>query len=387
MLGSLLAGAGLVHLVMAPSHMAESAVEGVGFFAAGWLQLALAVSVVCRPARAVLQGAVVADMAFAAVWAASRTAGLPVGDHAGHAEAVTFVDATTVALELAAVAVAALLLARRRPGLPSGGPLALAAPLVVVALTTAVVASPGARDHAAGAHGDHPAGHAHGDEAAAGDDKGLSLLRNGHQHDTGVVAIDARTQAALDEQLDVTRRLAEEFPTIADAEAAGYRRAGPFAPGLGTHYIAAGISTTDTGLLDAEALRRPTLIYDGLDPGSPLSGFMYLVASDTEPEGFAGPNDHWHYHEAVCIVARADGGVDTPFGADLPGVTSAMCDEVGGAFIENTGYMVHVWTVPGYETEAGTFTEINPRVTCPDGTYYMVPIEDIAYRESACRSA
>jgi hypothetical protein len=114
---------------------------------------------------------------------------------------------------------------------------------------------------------------------------------------------------------------------------------------------------------------------------------MYLVASDTEPEGFVGPNDHWHYHEAVCIVPRAGGGVDTPFGADLPGLTSAMCDEVGGTFIENTGYMVHVWTVPGYESQAGTFSEISPAVTCPDGTYYTVPIEDIAYRESACRSA
>jgi hypothetical protein len=95
----------------------------------------------------------------------------------------------------------------------------------------------------------------------------------------------------------------------------------------------------------------------------------------------------WHYHSDVCMVERADGGIDVPFGADASDVTPAMCDEVGGEFLSNTGYMTHVWTVPGYEGVDGVFGELTPAVTCPDGTYYAVPLRDIAYRDSACRSA
>ena len=62
----------------------------------------------------------------------------------------------------------------------------------------------------------------------------------------------------------------------------------------------------------------PMLIFDGLDPDAPLAGFMYIAyGTGAEPEGFAGPNDHWHYHERVCIVYQPDGTIDTPFGADL----------------------------------------------------------------------
>ena len=63
-----------------------------------------------------------------------------------------------------------------------------------------------------------------------------------------------------------------------------------------------------------------------------------------------------------------------------------MCTDVGGTWIEFTGYMVHVWNVPGYESPDGMFTELNPRITCPDGTYHKVPTEEIGERASTCRN-
>ena len=33
-----------------------------------------------------------------------------------------------------------------------------------------------------------------------------------------------------------------------------------------------------------------------------LVGYSYWVQSATEPEGFAGSNDHWHQHQGLCIV-------------------------------------------------------------------------------------
>jgi hypothetical protein len=103
-------------------------------------------------------------------------------------------------------------------------------PIAALALTTAALASPSARDHASGAHG------VHGD-AHVVDDKGLSLLTNGHHAEIVQQELDAPTQAALDAQLDVTREVAAQYPTVTAAEAAGYKRVGPYFPGIGAHYI------------------------------------------------------------------------------------------------------------------------------------------------------
>jgi hypothetical protein len=59
---------------------------------------------------------------------------------------------------------------------------------------------------------------------------------------------------------------------------------------------------------------------------------------------------------------------------------------VGGSFIAFTGYMVHVWNVPGYESPEGMFTELNPRITCPDGTYDRIPVKELGNKDSVCKN-
>jgi hypothetical protein len=278
--------------------------------------------------------------------------------------------------------------------------LALAGSLGVLGLTSVAVASPAARDHASGSHGDHHGGEmaaahddGHGDEhahgaAAAEDDLGFAALSNGHQHDRGTEPLSTDETVALAGQLASTATLVQQYPTIAAAEAAGWTRAGPFSPGLGTHYMSPRFAVNSDGLMDPADLQVPMLVFDGLDPDAKLAGFMYLAyGTASEPEGFAGPNDHWHYHEHVCIATSPDGKITTPFGADLEGVTEQMCTDVGGAWIDNTGYMVHVWNVPGYESPDGVFTELNPRITCPDGTYHRIDIGDLGDKATTCRSA
>ena len=117
LLAALSAAAGVIHLVMVPSHMAESTVEGVGFAVAGWSQLVIAALVFIAPSRALLRAAVVANLAFIGAWVVSRTAGLPFGENAGHAESVGFLDLTCVALEAALILASCAVLAR--PGLGS----------------------------------------------------------------------------------------------------------------------------------------------------------------------------------------------------------------------------------------------------------------------------
>ena len=202
--------AGVIHLAMVPSHMDSSTVEGAGFAVTGWIQIGLALWVLTRPSRLILRILMLANVVFIAVWLISRTFGLPFGESAGHPHDVGFVDLACVAIEAVLVVMAGVFLAR--PALArdwDGARLAVAAivPLAVVALATAALASPSARDHAHSSHDDHAHdatmatdGHAHEDDqpGSAADDKGLSLLSNGHQHGSGEVALDRVTQVALE---------------------------------------------------------------------------------------------------------------------------------------------------------------------------------------------
>jgi hypothetical protein len=397
LLAACLAGAGAIHLAMAPSHLGESPLEGWGFVVAAWAQLLLAAAVLLRPGRRVAAGVMATSAVLITVWAISRVAGLPFGEHSGHAESVSIVDGVCVALEAVALIVAATMLRRshaRTSRSRLGPPLAIAGAVGALVLATGAVASPSARNHAAASHGDHVITDGMEMDAAAGghdheamtQDAGFAALSNGHQHEHGQdEPLTAAERSALAVQLASTTTLVEQFPTLADAEAAGWRRSGPFSPGLGVHYRGPNFVMNADGNMDPEDLAAPMLIFDGVEPDAPLAGFMFLAyGTQGEPEGFVGPNDHWHYHEKVCIVTRPGGVFDTPFGADLEGVTEEMCNDVGGSFITFTGYMVHVWNVPGYESPDGMFTELNPKITCPDGTYDRIDIADTGSRNSVC---
>ena len=403
LLASLSFAAGAIHLVMAPSHAGESTVEGAGFLIAGWLQIGLAAMLLMQASRLVLRASIVVNVGLIGLWAVSRIWGLPVGAHAWHPESVSSVDLTCVAIEGVLILTAAALLTRPSFARMLDGASLLTGVLVpigVVALASGVLLSPSARNHAAGSHGDHgsASGHGHdgGDATGGGhghepttDDLGFSALSNGHQHGSGEVELDSRTQALLDDELDETRELVDKYPTVADAEAAGYRRAGPFTPGLGTHYVNYGAYTGASGdaLVGSYETMTPVLIYDGHQAGSDIAGFMYMAngADGQAPEGFIGPNDHWHYHTNTCITYK-DGVIEAPLGADAENVTQELCSKYGGFLIENTGYMVHVWSVPGYESSEGMFSEVSPELPCPDGTFYVKPVEEWGYAKSACKN-
>jgi hypothetical protein len=113
---------------------------------------------------------------------------------------------------------------------------------------------------------------------------------------------------------------------------------------------------------------------------------MYYAMTASEPEGFAGPNDHWHYHTNTCIKYAGNGEIDAPFGADTD-VPADLCIRAGGMVLEQTQWMVHVWSVPGWESQQGLFGEVNPALTCADGTYHQLPLEQwIDHPLNVCRT-
>jgi hypothetical protein len=408
-LGVLLGAAGLIHLVVVPPHFGESTADGAAFLVSGWVQLVLAVAVVAWPRRAVAAVAGLVSAVLVGAWVLAHSVGLPYGSHKGAAEAATFVSQVCVALEVAAVLLAVVLAVRpgaerrstrhRRAGVLVAG----LASVAVLGAATAAVASPSARGHEEAAAGGH--GHAAGAGAGAGhgtagdpsvskvvDDRGYSLLGNGHEdagqeHAHGGVdqPLDDATEVMLRQQIAHAYELQARYPTVADAEADGFQRQGPFSPGLGAHYSSL-LGGAEIGSPEgAPEVGRPMLIFDGTDPDSPIAGFMYSsVGSEAPAEGFAGPNDVWHLHSDLCLDFGSEGL--KVLSADDEAVTQASCTAEGGFLIEQTSYMVHLWTVPGYESSEGLFSNLNPAIRCPDGTYFTQPEDEPPGEVTNCRS-
>jgi hypothetical protein len=399
---ALSAGAGIVHLGLMPSAMDEWAVEGMAFAAVAWVQLVGGVLLTRRRPASLAQALVAADVVFLVAWTVSRTRGSPWGPHRDHPAAATAYDLLCVAMEVAFVLLAVHLSSRPPSSVPARAPRSrrgrlglvgsAAGATLVLAVAGVAVASPGARTRAEDSHaghGDHAA--AHGDHMV--DDKGLSTLLYDPRGPASEVALDPATQAALDRQLAPTRLLVERYPTVQAAEAAGYDRFGPFSPGIGAHYAltgpvleGAGGSTGDDGLVTAEGVLKPLLVFAGTSSDSPLAGFLFLSIRGPglgEPAGFVGSSDVWYRHEDLCLVERPDGVVEVPFGLRAS-ATQAGCDEFGGQLSPWSYDMAHVWNVPGWESSLGLFGEVNPRLTCPDGTYYQLAVIEFDTRLSTC---
>jgi hypothetical protein len=106
-LAALSATAAAVHAQVGPEHFWESAAFGVFFLGAAAAQAAWAVAVCRRPGRTVLLAGAAANAAFAALWAVSRTIGVPFGPQAWRPEAVSQPDVVATLLELSIVAAVA----------------------------------------------------------------------------------------------------------------------------------------------------------------------------------------------------------------------------------------------------------------------------------------
>ncbi len=131
---------------------------------------------------------------------------------------------------------------------------------------------------------------------------------------------------------------AAQFPTVADARAAGWIQATVWTPGQGIHFVD---PTRLTGPFDPE---RPNyLLYNGTAPTANLAGLMFLVESGaTPPAGFPGANDHWHNHDKLCVDADAE-----PF-IIAENVSDAFCTAIGGVnTVYTSQWMLHAW-VPKY---------------------------------------
>jgi hypothetical protein len=150
---------------------------------------------------------------------------------------------------------------------------------------------------------------------------------------------DPATLQLLQKQLDIAHGVAMRYPTLADALAAGYTQAAPYAPGIGSHYMKYSLIYKDFDVA-APAM----LLYNGDVPTSKIAGLAYYVYDSLgPPDGFAGPFDHWHQHQQTCVG---------PTGAHFDGNDDAIeCRHRG-----RNAWMLHLWVVPGYQTPLAVFS-------------------------------
>jgi hypothetical protein len=382
-------GAGGIHFAMIGPHFDEYWAEGIFFAVVAWFQFGWAVAVLLRPTNTVLRLGALVNAAIIGVWAVARTWGAPVGPNAGIPEDIGFVDGLSAAIEAVIVVVSMAILARpalaeRRATSMTAVPLLSAS--AAVAVLSAVALSPSfASGHIHGAvedghaHGTaaatdgHDNGHGHGgapvSNAAVGDTPCEISKANvpageevgqgdGHGH-TGPAAWtpipDAATRDALAVQIGQAREAAQRYPTVASAEADGYRLVTGYIPCIGAHYIKSSLFLTGFDPLQPEML-----LYDGTTPDANLVGLSYAVMDDPEvaPEGFAGPNDPWHKHDL-------NGGLCLRNGVVVGGESdsAAECAAKGGAKVglENL-WMNHTWVVPGWESSWGLFSSEHPEL-------------------------
>jgi hypothetical protein len=159
--------------------------------------------------------------------------------------------------------------------------------------------------------------------------------------------LSASERVTLEGQMRAARTVIDKFPTVAAAEAAGYHKSTPYVPCIGAHYT----NISKVGQFDPA--QPSELLYDGTNPDSKIVGLSFLVLHPGgAPDGFAGPNDHWHQHNAnggLCLKGGlVVGGEDT---------SKADCEARGGRkAVLSDIWMVHAWVVPGFECSWGVYS-------------------------------
>jgi hypothetical protein len=314
----LLLASAAIHAAAAPVHFDQATSHGVAFVVFAVAGAALAAALVHRGSRRfALVASVPLNAGLVALWAVSRTAGLP----GTGVEEVGLSDAVASALAAAAIGLAAIGLASLHPARSTR---ALSASFVVAAMVLAVpaVAQAGDHDHGQRDHGTAtPPG-------GALDRTSISALFASvpHDHrDQGTVVRSTKDDgpceptpaqvAAADRLVAETTLALQRYRDVNVAVADGYVPLG-FEPNGVHHYLHHGYRT-DGAVLDPS---RPESLLYGRTPTGDLFpvGAMYMMPDKaTAGPRIGGCLTTWHSH-------------GFPFAA--PGDSSVE--------------MMHVWTVP-----------------------------------------
>jgi len=155
---------------------------------------------------------------------------------------------------------------------------------------------------------------------------------------------------------DQALAFASQYPTVRSLPT-GFRQTVQYLAGMGTHHQNFG---TGGSTLTFNPARPNTLQYDGNGPNARLIGMSWLIrGSETSPPaGFAGNNDVWHYHRALCSAPGGPGGgVPNIVGNNI---TDARCRQLGGVNAPTGLWMVHAWIIPNWQFQTDVNSGMHP---------------------------
>ena len=378
LLAALSVGAGFIHFAVSGGHYDVSWMHGTFFAVVAWLQIAWAVGVILRPTRRLLTAGVVLNAGIIGVWALSRIWGVPIGPDAWTPESVTLADALSSGFEAGIVVFSLAVLVRpalaQRSVRPSFALTGLGVTGLAVAMVSTVALTPSfASDH-----------HGHGGDEAAGQSHGANAVADGHSHTaTAGAAVkntpcntsgppassgqvehghrgpapwtpisDPQQRSAFEQEVAVAHQVTVDYPTVQDAEAAGYTKVTPYVPCIGAHYISVG------HLIGKFDYTHPAmLLYDGTNPDSKIVGLSYATFGDPskQPETFEG-RAPWHQHNkngGLCLK-----GI-TVVGAE--GISAEKCAQREGHKVKlDNLWMMHMWIADGWPSSWGLFSSEHP---------------------------
>ena len=174
--------------------------------------------------------------------------------------------------------------------------------------------------------------------------------------DLAGTAQDFTTQCPLvDRQIRSATAWMEQYQNVNEAIADGFVQVTPYIPGQGRHMVKGTVTGQDAFF---DAAQPESLLYepDSSVPGGwRLGGGMWIMPIDQvplPPDGFAGNEDAWHYHEDLCIWNNG--------GAVAEGVPQSTCLSRPGnpVWLERAGWLVHLWNYDA--NPLGRFVEVSP---------------------------
>lgn len=209
-------------------------------------------------------------------------------------------------------------------------------------------------------------------QAAVDNEVWRGMQATGHDHHALVDRWQGMTDPVacdrLKQQLRDVLAAIRKYPTLGQAQRAGYGLRTPFFAGSGAHVVLKGIESNPD--YEADTKVPPSLLYDGMGPRASVVGAMfgYETTRDMNTDIFAGPNGEWHQHRGLCYSKNPLLRLIFPnlerFVVGSEAVSERGCRSRGGTKDEAAAlYMMHVWVVPGCENPHGIFAHDNPKLT------------------------
>lgn len=181
-------------------------------------------------------------------------------------------------------------------------------------------------------------------------------------------------------QLGEVNAAIEEYPTLEEACAAGFRLSSSQNANMGIH-----VQNPNGTSIEFDPGRPQMVLYakeggeqltqaeqgncvDGAWTGEPgyesVGAVFTLVLTPEHPDGFAGPIDNWHVHFNTCAGNPEEGGVDGSEEANNAGTFSEQqCEAQGGNFMDVIPvWMMHAYVEPENDPQGGVFAMFNPNI-------------------------